>query len=139
MAFGGNASGAILNRLIEFPFVARFGALVAMSLFVTFAFIPVIPFTMLGVAMMPEGLLMARRMAALFLGIALILWLLRDEADGPARRRMCLALSVSMAAIATFGFLDWLAGRNGPGVFIAIVVEVYFTVTLALAVRGHSA
>jgi hypothetical protein len=119
-----------MNKLIEFPFVARFGALIAMALFLTFAFVPVIPFTMLGVAMTTEGLLMARRMAALFLGIALILWLLREEADGAGRRKVCLALSASMAALATFGFLDWLGGRNGPGVFIAITVEVYFAFAL---------
>jgi hypothetical protein len=132
-----NLTGAILIKLTEFPFVARFGALVAMLLFVTFAFIPVIPFTMLGVAMTPEGLLMARRMAALFLGISLILWFLRDAADSEMRRKVCLALSISMAALALFGFFDWLGGRNGPGVFIAIAAEVYFAIVLGMAARGR--
>jgi hypothetical protein len=122
--------------LTEFPFVARFGAFIALLLFVTFAFFPVIPFTMLGVAMTPEGLLMARRMAALFLGISLILWLLRDAVDSDMRRSVCLALSISMAALALFGFFDWLGGRNGPGVFIGIVVEVYFAIVLGLNARG---
>jgi hypothetical protein len=125
--------------LIEYSFVARFGAFIALLLFVTFAFIPVIPFTMLGVAMTPEGLLMARRMSALFLGIAVLLWLLRDEGNGSVRRGACLALSVSMAALATFGFLDWLADRNGSGVFIAIAVEVYFTIALAISARNKIA
>jgi hypothetical protein len=138
LVYGGgrNLTGAILNRLTEFPFVARFGAFIAMLLFVTFAFIPVIPFAMLGVAMTPEGLLMARRMAALFLGISLILWFLRDAADSDKRRSVCLALSISMAALALFGFFDWLGGRNGPGVFIGIAVEVYFAIVLGLNARG---
>jgi hypothetical protein len=122
--------GADVAQILEYPFVARFGALIAALLFVTFAFIPVVPFTMLGVAMTPEGLLMARRMAALFLGISLILWFLRDAPDSTLRRQVSLALAISMGAIAAFGFLDFLGGRNGPGVFIAIIVEVYFTFAL---------
>jgi hypothetical protein len=126
-----------LNKLIEFPFVARFGALIAMLLFVTFAFIPVIPFTMLSVAMTPEGILMARRMAALFLGIALILWLLRDEMDSLTRRRVCLALSASMAALALFGLYDFVRGSVGWGIWIAVTVEIFFAVTLGLLGRGQ--
>lgn len=127
--------GAIVNQILEYPFVARFGALVAMLLFVTFAFVPIIPFTMLGVAMTPEGLLMARRMAALFLGIALILWLLRDEADGPMRRRVCLALSVSMATLVLFGLFDFVRGSVGFGIWIAVSVEAYFAFALGLLGR----
>ena len=128
---------AILSRFLEFPWVARFAAFIASLLFVTFAFIPVIPFTMLGVAMAPEGLLMARRMSALFLGIAILLFLLRDADDSPMRRSVSAALSASMAALAAFGFLDWLGGRNGPGVFIAISVEVYFAVALGILARSR--
>lgn len=126
---------AILSKYLEFPWVARFGAFIAGLLFVSFAFVPVIPFTMLGVAMTPEGLLMARRMSALFLGIAILLFLLRDAEDSPMRRSVSAALSAAMAALAAFGFFDWLGGRNGPGVFIAISVEVYFAVTLAMLAR----
>ena len=127
--------GGIMNQIFEFSFVARFGAFIAMLLFVTFAFVPVIPFTMLGVAMTPEGLLMARRMAALFLGIALVLWLLRDEADGQMRRRVCLAMSASMATLALFGFYDFIRGSVGLGIWIAVSVEAYFALTLGLLAR----
>jgi hypothetical protein len=132
-------NGAIMQKIMEFPFVARIGALIAMLLFITFAFIPVIPFTMLGVAMTPEGLLMARRMAALFLGISLILWVLRDAPDSDLRRGISLALSVSMGVLAAFGFLDWLGGRNGPGVFVALAAEAYFAIVLGLNARGNKA
>jgi hypothetical protein len=125
----------ILSNYIGFPWIARFGAFIAFLLFLTFAFLPVIPFTMLGVAMTPEGLLMARRMAALFLGIALILFLLRDAENSDSRRRVCASLSVSMAALALFGLYDFALGSVGYGIWIAITVETFFAVTLGLAAR----
>jgi hypothetical protein len=122
--------------MFSFKLIAQLGALISALLFLTFAFLPVIPFTMLGVAMTPEGLLMARRMAALFLGIALILFLARDAENSDLRRRVCASLSASMAALALFGLYDFVNGGVGYGIWIAITVETFFAVTLGLHARG---
>jgi hypothetical protein len=121
--------------MFSFKLIAQLGALISALLFLTFAFLPVIPFTMLGVAMTPEGLLMARRMGALFLGIALILFLARDAENSDLRRRVCASLSASMAALALFGLYDFVNGGVGYGIWIAITVETFFAVTLGLHAR----
>jgi hypothetical protein len=124
-----------LPASLSFTLIARLGAFVALLLFLTFAFLPVIPFTMLGVAMTGEGLLIARRMAALFLGISLILFLARDAENSDLRRRVCAGLSASMAALVLFGLYDFMNGSVGYGIWIAVTVETFFAVTLALHAR----
>ena len=126
-----------MTAAFSFPLVARLGAFVAFLLFVTFGFLPVVPFTMLGVDMVPEGLLMARRMSALFLGVSLIMFFARDSDDSPLRRSVCASLSASMAALALFGLYDFVGGRVGPGIWIAIIVESYFACALAVNARGR--
>jgi hypothetical protein len=128
-----------MHTLFSFPRIARLAALIAFLLFATFAFIPVIPFTMLGVDMVSEGLLMARRMSALFLGISLILWLARDAENSPLRRSVSASLSVSMAALALFGLWDFVHGSVGPGIWIAVTVETFFAAALGFHARTASA
>jgi hypothetical protein len=127
---------AALNSFLAFPGIARLGAFIALLLFITFAFIPVLPFTMIGVDMVPEALLMARRMSALFLGISLILWLSRDAEDSPLRRSLSAALSASMAALALFGLWDFLRGSVGFGIWIAVTVETFFAAALGFHARN---
>jgi hypothetical protein len=125
--------------LLIFPRIARLAALIAFLLFVTFAFMPVVPFTMIGVRMTPEGLLMARRMSALFLGISLLLWLARDAENSALRRSVCAAMSASMAALALFGLWDFIQGSVGYGIWIAISAESFFAASLGYHARSASA
>ena len=137
--FAANSQEPALQTLLAFPHIARLGAFISLLLFVTFAFIPVLPFTMIGVAMTPEGLLMARRMSALFLGISLILFLARNAENSPLRRSVCAGFSASMAALALFGLWDFVQGGVGYGVWIAISVETFFAAALGFHARGEAA
>jgi hypothetical protein len=129
------AQETALNTLLTFPGIARLGALIAFLLFATFAFIPFLPFTMLGVDMVPEALLMARRMSALFLGISLVLFTARDAENSPLRRSVSASLSASMAALALFGLWDFVHGSVGYGIWIAVTVETFFAVALGFHAR----
>ena len=124
---------------LSFSLTARLGALISGLLFLAFVFLPVIPFTVFGLAMTMEGLLIARRMAALFLGIGLILYLGRDVEDSALRRAVCTGLSASMAALALLGLYDWLGGRAGPGIFIAVSVEALLAAALGAHANGGPA
>ena len=138
-AFANRPQEISLQTLLTFPRIARLGAFISLLLFITFAFIPVLPFTMIGVGMTPEGLLMARRMSALFLGIALILFLARDAENSPLRRSICTSLSASMAALALFGLYDFANNNVGIGIWIAITVETFFAAALGFHARDASA
>jgi hypothetical protein len=74
-------------------------------------------------------LLMARRGAALFLGLAVVLWLTRDLESSPARHAIAVGFSISCAVLAALGVYEFTAGHAGIGVLAAAIVET----TLALA------
>ena len=122
--------------MVEFPRIARLGAIVTILLFVSFAFVPVVPFTVLGIEMSPVGILMARRMSALFLGIGLILFLARDEGNSVVRRAVCAGVSASMTALALFGLYDFATGGAGPGIWTAIATEAFFAAAFGFHARA---
>jgi hypothetical protein len=71
----------------------------------------------------PPALLAARRGGALFLGLGLMLWLARNAAPSPARSAIAAGLSLSCAALAVLGALEFALGHAGAGIWLAIVVE----------------
>ena len=77
-------------------------------------------------------LLMARRGAALFLGLAVMLWLVRNAESSPTRHAIAVGFSVSCAALAALGISDFVAGHAGLGILAAVTVEIMLTLTFAL-------
>jgi hypothetical protein len=77
-------------------------------------------------------LLMACRGAALFLGLAVMLWLVRNAESSPTRRAIAVGFSVSCAALAGLGISDFVAGHAGLGILAAVTVEIMLTLTFAL-------
>ncbi len=120
----------------SFSLIARLGAFVTLILFFAFAFVPILPFSIFGVDMTPEGQLMGRRMSALFLGIGVILVLSHGAENSPLRQSISAGLSVSMTALALFGLWDFVHGAVGLGVWAAIPVEAYFAAAFGLHARG---
>jgi hypothetical protein len=77
-------------------------------------------------------LLMARRGAALFLGLAVVLWLARNAESSPTRHAIAVGFSVSCAALAALGIYDFAAGHAGVGILAAVSVEAMLALTFAL-------
>jgi hypothetical protein len=77
-------------------------------------------------------LLMARRGAALFLGLAVMLWLARNAQSSLTRYALALGFLVSCAALAALGISDFVAGRAGLGILAAVTVEAVLALTFAL-------
>jgi hypothetical protein len=74
-------------------------------------------------------LLMARRGAALFLGLAVMLWLTRNAESSPAGHAIAVGFSVSCAAL---GMYDFVAGHAGVGILAAAAVEAMLALTFAI-------
>ncbi|WP_266180515.1 hypothetical protein [Dyella humicola] len=68
--------------------------------------------------------LMARRGAALFLGVGIMLLMARDAGPSPARGAIATGLSVSCATLAVLGIYEFVLGHAGVGIWLAIVVEI---------------
>ena len=77
--------------------------------------------------------LLARRAAALFAGIAVMLFLLRDVAPSPARHAVTTGLALACAGLALLGVAEFVAGHAGAGILLAVVVEAALAIGLRLA------
>ena len=77
-------------------------------------------------------LLVARRGAALFLGLAVMLWLTRKAESSPTRDAIAVGFSVSCAALAALGIYDFVAGYAGIGILAAVTIESMLALSFAL-------
>ena len=91
-----------------------------------------------GVDATPEAAFMGRRLGAAFLGFAVIFWLSRNLPASEARRAIALGISTALCVVACFGLYEFLRGFAGPGIFLAIAVEVLLAAGLLATGRKAS-
>ncbi|WP_137806131.1 hypothetical protein [Pseudomonas sp. G(2018)] len=68
--------------------------------------------------------LIARRMAVLFLALGVMFYLVRNEAPSATRNALSNGLMVGCWGLAILGFGEWLNGHVGPGILLAVGVEL---------------
>ncbi|NWD73783.1 hypothetical protein HX890_06570 [Pseudomonas gingeri] len=83
--------------------------------------------------------LLARRSAALFLGIALMLARLRSAPPSATRTAVADGFALTCAVLAALGLGEMWAGHAGPGILSAAVVEIFTAWALVSSVRHRSA
>ncbi|MPQ71230.1 hypothetical protein GC387_32020 [Pseudomonas sp. MWU12-2323] len=83
--------------------------------------------------------LVARRSAALFLGIALMLARLRSAPPSVARTAVADGFAVTGGVLAVLGVGELWAGHAGPGILSAVLVELITAWALASSVRHKPA
>ncbi|WP_322893753.1 MULTISPECIES: hypothetical protein [unclassified Yoonia] len=66
----------------------------------------------------------ARRAAPVFVGLAVILWMLRDLPVGTARDGICIGMIVLWLGIAVTGVFEFASGQAGAAILIASAAEV---------------
>ena len=71
----------------------------------------------------PVGLV-CRRTAALFAGIAVMLFRLRHCLPSPARSAVAIGLILACSMLALLGIIEFTMGHSGPGILLAGVVEI---------------
>ncbi len=84
------------------------------------------------------GEVMARRSGVLFAPLALILWTVRALPDGELRRNFSTAVLVVMAGLAVLGLGEWLLGRVGHGIFLAVGIEAILATLFALSLGDRT-
>ncbi len=84
-------------------------------------------------------LLVARRGAALFLGLAVMLWLARNAESSPTRDAIATGFSISCAALAALGAYEFMAGHAGAGIWAAVTVESALALAFAVVRQRASA
>lgn len=68
--------------------------------------------------------LIARRIAVLFLALSVIFFLVRNEAPSTIRTALSNGFMVGCWGLAILGFGEWLNGHAGPGILLAVGVEL---------------
>ncbi|MNP38369.1 hypothetical protein D3C76_1318770 [compost metagenome] len=68
--------------------------------------------------------LIARRTAVLFAALGLMFFLLRNQPPSATRRALSNAFMVACWGLAVLGFGEWLNGHAGPGILLAVGVEL---------------
>ncbi len=81
-----------------------------------------------GVEPTPEAGFMGRRLAAGFLGFAVICGLSRTLPASPARRAISLGIAAALLVVAGFGLYELARGFAGTGILPAVAVEVALAV-----------
>lgn len=70
--------------------------------------------------------LVSRRSAALFLGLATMLYLVRNASASQSRFSITTGIVVLCVSLTLLGVYEFLRGSVGTGIFLAIFVEAAF-------------
>jgi hypothetical protein len=68
--------------------------------------------------------LVARRSAVLFAALGVMFYLVRNEAPSATRNALSNGFIVGCWGLAALGFGEWLNGHAGPGILLAVGVEL---------------
>jgi hypothetical protein len=68
--------------------------------------------------------LIARRTAVLFAALSVIFYLVRNEVPSTTRHALSNGFIIGCWGLAALGFGEWLNGHAGPGILLAVVVEL---------------
>lgn len=66
----------------------------------------------------------ARRSAVLFAALGVMFYLVRNESPSTTRHALSNGFMVGCWGLAALGFGEWLNGHAGPGILLAVVVEL---------------
>lgn len=83
--------------------------------------------------------LVARRAAALFLGIGAMLVLARNSAPSQSRMALTAGFSIACLTLAALGIFELLSGHAGVGILSAVVVEVALAASFLLCMHKDRA
>ncbi len=81
---------------------------------------------------------LARRAAMLFLGMGVLSWLSRHAPPGEARDAIATGLALSMGALALLGSIEFARDTMGPGIWLAIPVEIFLALGFWQTRSGHT-
>jgi hypothetical protein len=81
----------------------------------------------------PASLLIGRRLGAVYLGMAMILYLERYAPPSELRSITCIGMLVVLLLLAALGLFEFKLRRVGPAMLVSVAVEVLLAGGFALA------
>jgi hypothetical protein len=74
----------------------------------------------------PSAELRARRGAALYAGLSVMVFMARGAAPSPTRSALVAGLVTACALLAALGIGELASGHAGRGILVAVVLEIVF-------------
>ena len=112
--------------LISYRLVNIWATALFISLFVSLLVAPDLIYWLFGLTGNSTANLMSKRAAMLFLGLSVISFQTRNEANSPLRRSLALGLGIIMFGLMFAGIFEFFRGNAGWGIWLAICGEAVF-------------
>ncbi|WP_229219617.1 DUF2867 domain-containing protein [Duganella sp. BJB1802] len=124
---------------IRFKSVALISSAICCALFCIWMFAPATLLQLWGVGYSNAAGLVARRNAALFAGLGLMLFLVRNSPASAARAGISAGVALASLILAALGMFEYLSGAAGLGIGSAIIPEIALTVVFTVLWRADRA
>jgi hypothetical protein len=85
------------------------------------------------------GDFLAKRAAMLFAGLSMLSFLARQSQSAEVQRLVSASIGTAMGGMALLGVSEWIWGMAGPGILLAVAVELVIAglcYKVLLALRG---
>ena len=99
-------------------------ALVCAVLFLVFLVVPGQYIAGYGVLADTSGVFLGRRVSPMFLGLGIMLWMVRDQFDPVVQRAVCWSMIAVFAGIALTGLWAFASGLAGQTILLAAAGEL---------------
>ena len=118
---------------LRFENISLLSSLICIALALVWLLAPQFLLTLWAVDFSEPVALVCRRAAALFAGIGVMLFQLRHAAPSPIRDAVATGLMVACSLLAVLGMTEFTLGHAGPGILLAVAVEISLAVAFRLA------
>jgi len=109
--------------MLNYKTTSTYTALIAFALCTILILLPEMLFWIFSIEQTNSAFFVGRRMAMLFLGLAILLWVGRNAEHSESRQAICLSVVVSMCALAGLGVFEFQHGQAGAGILLAVFTE----------------
>ncbi|MEL7213269.1 MAG: hypothetical protein AAGK92_11440 [Pseudomonadota bacterium] len=107
------------------------------GLFIVLCFAPTVYLTGYGITTEDSAQFITRRASPMFLGLAYMMWAIRNLEPSPARRVLTDGTALLLLGIAATGLYSLTTGAVGPEILVGVAVEIPFAAAL-LSVRSKA-
>ncbi|ALI04338.1 hypothetical protein C1Y08_24985 [Pseudomonas sp. FW306-02-F02-AA] len=108
----------------SFRTLSMFTAGLCFALALVWGFIPEVMLSIWSIGYSDATGLVARRSAMLFVALGVMFYQARNTPPSVSRSALSSGLVVAVFGLATLGVGEWLNGHAGPGILLAVAVEI---------------
>jgi hypothetical protein len=123
---------------IQFKYLATITACGCFLLTLVWLFSPSLLLTVWGIDYTSGVTVVSRRVSAVFLGLGIIFWMIRDEPPSKSRSAVGLGFSAMCIALGALGIFELSRGTVGIGILSAVALELGLAIAFMLSMHTAS-